>query len=912
MTQDVRGKPPAEFFYRMKISFNIHYRTVWGQTLHLTGSIPALGNWNTEQAIDLHYVNDGRWTASVEIPDDTAQIEYRYFLRSNGRTVFEEWNRNHQHSLGRYASCSLYDAWLSRPEQAAFYTSAFKNVLFTRPCESAPLPTGAGRKIRLKVFAPRVNKHQHVAVSGNQPALGNWNPNSALKMSCPNFPEWEVELDASGLSYPVEYKFILYSNHQADVYWEPGENRNLNLPPLKDEETAVVSGLYFREDFPKWKGAGTVIPVFSLRSEESFGIGDFHDLEKIVDWAGHTGQKIIQILPINDTTMTHTWMDSYPYNAISIYALHPLYLNLQQMGKLRDEALNKTFEQAQHELNRREKVDYEQVDRYKWMFFRAIYAQDGDRTINSRDYRAFFKANESWLIPYAAYSYLRDRNRTSDFRQWKAYAVYDQQKIAALCDPGSRHYPEIAFYYYLQYHLHRQLKAAKDHAQSIGVILKGDIPIGISDTSIEAWIEPQYFNMEARAGAPPDDFSTTGQNWGFPTYNWPEMEKTTYDWWKKRFDHISRYFDAYRIDHILGFFRIWEVPAHAIQALTGVFNPALPLSPEEIDRFGFHFDKERWTNARINGCFLHELFGVYSQEAAEKYLIRLDAQYFALHPDYDTQVKIDRHFAGKDDFKSQTIKNALFSLANELLFIPDRKEKEKYHPRILAAHTFAYRELSPSDKQAFDYLSRDYFHHRHNDFWKEQACKKLTPLLSGTEMLVCGEDLGMIPQSVPEVMNSLQILSLEIERMPKRMQVEFEAPATIPYRSVCTTSTHDMSTIRGWWEEDPQKTQRYFTEVLGHAGIAPASCPASICRQIIRNHLNSPAMFVILPLQDWMGMDDRLRRKNPADERINIPANPRHYWGYRMHLNIEDLLKEKDWNTTIRSLIKDTGRALEN
>ncbi|MDR2626741.1 MAG: 4-alpha-glucanotransferase [Dysgonamonadaceae bacterium] len=905
----------------MKISFNIHYRTVWGQTLHLTGSIPALGSRNPEQALNLHYVNDGLWSASIEIPDDTQQIEYRYFLQSNGIRIFEEWERPHRAALDRASSILLYDTWQNKPEQQAFYTSAFKDVLFARTdgcCKTgAPTPSekrlhlpdgNIQKKIRLKVFAPRAGKDRHVAVSGNQAVLGNWNPGKSLKMSCPDFPEWEVEFDASGLSYPIEYKFILYSDNRTDIYWEPGGNRKLDIPLLKEEETAVVAGLAFRDDFPPWKGAGTVVPVFSLRSEESFGIGDFHDLKKLTDWVRKTGQQIIQILPVNDTTMTHTWMDSYPYNAISIYALHPLYLSLHQMGKLKDTALNRTLRQVQKELNRQEKVDYEQVDRYKWMFFRALFAQDGDKTLKSRKFRTFFKENADWLMPYAAYSCLRDRYKTSDFRQWQEDAVYDRQKIEELCRPGAKHYRDIALYFYLQYHLHLQLKAARDYARDNGVVLKGDIPIGVSDTSIEAWTEPRLFNMDARAGAPPDDFSVAGQNWGFPTYNWAEMEKTDYRWWKKRFRQMSRYFDAYRIDHILGFFRIWEVPASSIQALTGVFNPALPLTREEIAATGLHFDEEQWTKPRINGCFLSELFGVYAREVAEKYLVRISPQYFALHPDYDTQVKIEQRFFGKDDFKNKTVKNALFALANEVLFIADSREKSQYHPRISASNTFAYRELSRPDRYAFDYLYWDYFYRRHNDFWKEQACRKLAPLVFATEMLACGEDLGMIPQSVPEVMDKFQILSLEIERMPKQPFTTFEKLSTLPYRSICTTSTHDMPVVRAWWEENREKTQQYYSEVLGCTGDAPVRCTADICRQIVENHLNAPSMFAIIPLQDWMGIDDSVGSKNPAAERINIPSNPRHYWGYRMHLNIEDLLKKKEWNEIIRTLIGKAGR----
>ncbi len=893
----------------MKVSFNIHYPTVWGQTIHLIGSTPSLGEWDTEKAINLHYSDKHLWSVSIEIPDNTKIIEYKYFLKSNGKVFFEPWNKNYRVIFeDTHSTYFLYDHHLEKPENLSFYSSAFTKVLFKHDDYLPAKKTFSDKTIYLKVFAPWIKKHQNVALIGNQKILGNWDTKKALKMSCENFPEYEITFDASGLSYPVEYKFIIYNNNNEEIIWETGLNRVLEIPPVKSGETAIISGLFFKKDFPDPKYAGTAIPVFSLRSENGFGIGDFNDLKKLVDWVKITGQKIIQILPINDTTMNHSYTDSYPYNAISIYALHPLYLNLQQMGTLKNDSLNKKLEKKQKELNSLTYVDYEQTDKFKWIFFREIFSQEGNEVLASKGFKEFFKQNKTWLIPYASYSYLRDIKKTANFNEWGEYAIYNERKVTNLSNPNKKHYPEIAIYFYLQYHLHLQLTEAKNYAHSQGIILKGDIPIGISKTGIEAWKESWYFNMDTQVGAPPDDFSETGQNWGFPGYNWDIMEKDGFSWWKKRFQHMANYFDAYRIDHILGFFRIWEIPVTSIHALNAYFNPSLPFSLDEIKQAGMNLDPEKLAHPQINGCFLGELFGVYAQEVGEKYLIRLSSSHFTLHPNVDTQVKIKNHFAEKNDFKSLTIKNALFVLADDFLFIQDKKQPNKYHPRISANKTFIYKELNIQDKHAFDYLYWDYFYHRHNAFWKEQAYKHLIPLISCTDMLVCGEDLGMIPHSVPEVMEDLQILSLEIERMPKQPNIEFENLDKIPYHSVCTTSTHDMPTIREYWEDNAKKTQRYYTEKLKFDGEAPAICPPDICKQIIENHLKSQAMLAIFPLQDWMGINEKIRHKYPEEERINIPANPRHYWKYRMHVSIDDLLQEKELNNTIKEMIEDSQR----
>ena len=894
----------------MKISFNINFHTIWGQTLHVTGSIPELGSGNVAMAQSMNYSGDGNWNLEIELPDDNINFEYRYFLSSNGKLIFEEWQKNHHFSVRNpKSSYLLYDYWQNRPQNQAYYSSAFIKSFFAHPCDKFERVIKSNKRIVIKVLAPYIGRNQSLCISGNQEELGNWDSQKLLIMGCDKFPEWNIEIDAGKLTYPIEYKFCIIDNDSRDIIrWENGDNRVLNLPPIKENETGIISGLQFREYQENWKCAGLVIPVFSLKSENSFGIGDFEDLKKMLDWAKVTSQKIIQILPVNDTTMTHTRLDSYPYNAISIYALHPLYLNLEKMGALKNASRTAYYKQKQLELNQLDSVDYELVDQYKWEYFNEIYSQEGEKVLRSSEFMLFFEENKEWLIPYAAYSYLREKNKTCDFRQWKEFSKYEKGTIEKFCNPQSTHYTEIAIYHYLQFHLHKQISEVRNYAYSNGIVLKGDIPIGISRVSVEAWTSPVYYNMEMQAGAPPDDFSITGQNWGFPTYNWDIMENDQYSWWKKRFRKMSDYFDAYRIDHILGFFRIWEIPEKSVQGLLGYFNPSLPFSIQEIENAGLNFKVERFTTPHVNEAFLPELFGEYTSEVKPVFLERSSSKHFALKERFSTQRKIESYFSGKTDEKSALIREGLYRIANEVLFIEDHKKCQHYHPRILASTSFIYSELSNSDKYAFDYLYWNYFYQRHNEFWKEQGYKRLTPLISCTDMLVCGEDLGMIPHSVPEVMAKLQILSLEIERMPKESQVEFTNLKQLPYHSVCTTSTHDMTTIRAWWLEDREKIQRYYNQVLQEEGDAPVDCSVAICKQIIKNHLDSPSMLTIIPFQDWLSIDEQLRRADCESERINIPANTKNYWRYRMHITIEKLLDSETLNAAIRELIEDSGR----
>lgn len=893
----------------MKITFNINFHTVWGQKLCVVGSIPELGSWELALAKEMNYSGDGNWQLEIEITTPVSQIEYRYFLRTNDKPIFEEWEKNHQvFFFGSAHQYTLYDYWQTRPVDLAFYSSAFTKGFFAHPCSAYERAVKSGKRLTIKISVPRVEKNQVVAITGNQECLGYWHPDKALVLSCDTFPVWHIDLDASDITYPLEYKFLICDEQRQPLYWEEDENRVLNLPLQTMGETAIVSGLYFRDNLPLWKCAGTVIPVFSLRSEKSFGVGDLGDLRLLVDWAKKTYQRIIQVLPMNDTTTTHTWMDSYPYSAISIYALHPMYINLPMLGVLKDAEKTAFFVARQVELNAKDVVDYEAMMKCKLDYCREFFRQEGGEILNSDSYKEFFVQNENWLVPYAAYCYYRDSYGTSDFTKWKDNSAYDKIRVRSLCAEGGEAYPEISFSYFLQYILHTQFKSVSDYARKNGIVLKGDLPIGVSRTSIEAWTEPRYFNMNGQAGAPPDDFSVNGQNWMFPTYNWEAMEHDNFSWWKKRFRKLGDYFDCFRIDHILGFFRIWEVPLEYVQGLCGHFNPALPLTKDEIEQYGLSFNEARLTTPHINREFLPELFGELTEEVIASYLAQSSSHHFVLKSFCDTQRKIEGVFAGKTDDVSLRIKSGLFAIANEVLFLRDPRETDTYHPRISASQSYLYRELSASDKYAFDQLYWHFFYHRHNDFWKAQAFNRLTPLVSCTDMLVCGEDLGMIPESVPDVMNKLQIFSLEIERMPKSPQREFTDMFNLPYHSVCTTSTHDMAPLRSWWREDKAKTQRYYNNVLGRQGEATEECTSEIATQIISNHLSTRSMLTIIPLQDWFAIDETIKRKDADAERINIPANSQHYWQYRMHITIEKLLQSDSLNNKITALINDTRR----
>lgn len=904
----------------MLVSFHIDYWTKWGEKLCIVSFHTNKKGKASDQLTSMTTIDGIHWSLKMDIKTSNSsenQLSYYYCICDEQNNILrKEWQGTTRHLYlltQEKASVRMMDSWKDLPNQYPFFSTAFTQSLLTRSSTNTKLkkPAEIAKSIQLRLDAPTVSDHFDIYVTGNQKNLGNWDPQNGQKLIQLEAPEYVASLDTKNWQYPIEYKFILRDKASKEfTIWEAHDNHEILDPKLEKEETVVYHLGTINFTLPSWKGAGVAIPVFSLKSQNSYGVGDFGDLKLMVDWTAKTHQKVLQILPVNDTIMTHTWTDSYPYNSISIYAFHPMYLDISQLPALKEKKVMARFKADGQRLNLLKEVDYEAVNELKWKFFSLSFTQDGRRIMGTKKFKEWFLENEEWLKPYATFSYLRDSYKTADFTKWPKYSVYNPIEIEQLCTNKRRGTnAEIAIYYYIQFNLHLQLLKAKDYAHKKGVVLKGDIPIGISRNSVEAWSEPYYFNLNGQAGAPPDDFSVLGQNWGFPTYNWERMAQDNYAWWRNRFQKMATYFDAYRIDHILGFFRIWQIPMHSVHGLLGQFVPSIPMTREEIESYNFSFDEHFSLTPYIHENFLYNIFGKNTDRVRREFLDTTDVfEVYHIKPEFDTQRKVQNYFEGKTDQDSIWIRDGLYSLISNVLFIRDVNDENRYHPRIAVQNDYVYNVLNTEQKEAFNRLYDHYYYHRHNDFWYEQAMKKLPILTGSTNMLVCGEDLGMIPECVPTVMNALQILSLEIQRMPKDPEMEFGHLLEYPYSSVCTFSTHDMSTLRMWWQEDAEKTQKYYNFQMGHWGDAPKEATPEICYDIVRNQLFSQSMLCIMSFQDWLSISGRWRLDDADKERINVPANPKHYWRYRMHLSIEELLKANELNNAITHIIDESGR----
>jgi 4-alpha-glucanotransferase len=901
----------------MRLTFQIRFATRYGQSLWLTGNHEIFGNGDVAAAIPLEFINDQFWRVTIIIPKSAipdALISYSYVLREADGTLVQDWGRDREVNFARIAAETvlIIDSWnsLSNP-QNTFYTEPFQEVLL-KANHTEVLHQSPDRVTHVfKVKAPLLSKGETLCVLGSTPGLGNWNTYQLILLNRkPGSDFLWTELDLTLESFPISYKYGVYNlERKAFVQYEEGPNRALEDSSAYAKHTIVNDG-FAALNSALWKGAGVAIPVFSLRSEASFGVGEFTDLKRMADWCERAGLKLIQILPVNDTTATHTWQDSYPYSGISAFALHPLYLNLSQVASGANKSLLKNLESERQRLNALDALDYAAVMAAKMAFLKQIYPSEKDRTFKTAQYQSFFERNKPWLVPYAAFSCLRDKYGTVDFTQWPEFGKYKAEEITMLANEDSAAYAEMAFHYFLQFHLHLQLREATEYAHTKGVVLKGDIPIGVARFGVDAWQEPDLYQMDMQAGAPPDAFSAKGQNWSFPTYNWPRMQQNGFAWWKQRFAQMADYFDAFRIDHILGFFRIWSIPTHAVEGILGYFVRAIPVRAAEFASRGIHLELARCLKPHITDSLLLEIFGSDQETVKQQFLNRNTAGSYDLKDEFRTQRNVEKHFAALEATqRNKKLMQGLFDLiSNVILLKEEGTDDERFHFRLGIESTPSFQSLDLETQARLRDLYIDYFYRRQDAFWMKEALKKLPALKRVTNMLVCGEDLGMVPACVPIVMRDLGLLGLEVQRMPKRLNQEFSRPGDAPYLSVVTPSTHDMSTIRGWWKEDRNIIQRFFNQELGERNEAPLECEPWINKAIVLQHLASPAMLAIFQLQDLLGTDEQLRRKNPEEERINVPANPKNYWRYRMHLTLEQLASADAFNSELKARIQENGR----
>ena len=901
----------------MIIAFNIHYATLWGQSIEVAVTYHTSNGKTRSYRLPMNTEDGELWTLETAVMESRQRsvnaVSYHYQLVDAGQKVIRvEWGKTPRlFAYDNSMSYVFHDQWRDTPLHEHLYSSAVRvtaGLPELSPVRPVKMPLF--RKTALfRVAAPQIKEGQSVAILGNHPSLGDWNPARYLKMTCVGGTDWMLTINIDNFRWPLEYKYVVVDDTTKNVcQWEEGDNRVVDSPRDAEGTVHVFSGDSLHISGIHWKAAGVAVPLFALRSEHSFGVGDFGDLYQLVGWAHQVGMKVIQLLPICDTTATYGWNDSHPYNAISSFALHPQYLDLSALPTLVDEEKMIAFNRKRRELNALHYSDYPAVQKVKNAYVDELFQTMGGEVLSSESFRAFLDDNRQWLMPYAAFSILRDRFHTARFHDWGEYAGYSEKKLEMLLREEETTFNKICF---VQFMLYQQLKRVTDHAHRLGVAIMGDLPTGIYRDSVEVWTAPQRFDEQMQMGTMPDNNHSEGQNWGFPAYRWEDDEtvgETVVQWFHQRLDNMQRFFDILRVDHAAGWFRTWLIPSHAVKATMGHFAPALPLSEEEIAQYGLPFRRQLLTQPFINDSIVDKVFGLHARYVRQQYLTRLPYGLYALKNEVNTQVKVRNLFGDKTDENSLWIRDGLHRLLSDVLFVEDDIQPGMYHPRIMAYQEPVYEVLSTEEKEAYMRIYNHFFFERHRDFWPQSAERKMGEVFAHTTMMLCAETVGAMPDGYEQVLDHMRILSMMMQSVPQRYDGEFAHIESWPYLSLCTTSTHDMPTLRMWWEENPGRTQRYFATMLQKQGRAPKQLPAHIAEEIVARYLYSPSMLCIIPIQDWLAIDTEYRSKEAADERINAPYDPYNQWRYRMELSVEQLSSADSLNKKMRIMITRSGR----
>mmetsp|Transcript_2035 Transcript_2035/g.6011 ORF Transcript_2035/g.6011 Transcript_2035/m.6011 type:complete len:951 (+) Transcript_2035:491-3343(+) len=916
------------------LHFRVAYMTVWGQRLVVCGDGKVLGNWDPFQGLRMschHQGDELVWEAQVSVPY-VDSFSYRYVVVDEAPGVVKSELRLRKVELHpelfHSAIVGLWDEWQPGGDmEQMFSTSAFTDAIFQnremcqQPIQpSAPqiAPEPGMVVIQFTVSCHRVFKEEVVVVTGSS-HLGNWRQREALELTRTDKTTWQGEVKVPQGDLPIPYKYAILSKNRNQFLLEPGESRMAAICTgeshhLEGPTPVVLSrhdGFLRRAD--AWKGSGLAVPVFSLRTKRSVGVGEFRDIKALVDVCVKAGMRLAQLLPVNDTSVYMTQWDSYPYCSLSVHALHPQYLCLEELSDNIPEGIVKQINMARVELDHKD-IDYPAVMEAKRKTTQQIFDLEGEAVLKSEAFQAFWSLHKEWLKPYAVFCLLRDLFGTSEHWQWGKLAHPSQEDIDRLAAPGTVHYPSIQMSYYVQFHLHQQLLSASGYAAQHRVALKGDLPIGVDKRSVDTWLHPRLFRMNKSTGAPPDFFDPNGQNWGFPTYVWEEMAKDDYAWWRSRLSHMAQYFHAYRIDHILGFFRIWENPGSAVTAALGTFRPAVALSADELRGVGV-WDFQRLVQPYVRLDLLRDIFGSSAEEVACKYFRDAGKGVLVFQERYGSEKDIDtiQPPAGSPPSVVEgvfALKKGLMELWKNVVLLQDEEDKGKFYPRFGYSSTRSWAELDQFTRDALSGLCEDFFHGRQDALWERHALRTLPVIMGATRMLVFGEDLGFVPACVPPVLADLGLFGLRIQRMETPAEGQkFVDMTKYPYMTVASPSCHDTTTIRGWWEEDSDQRATFFVEALEGRGPVPARCTPAIVRTIVRKHMESSSCWAVFPIQDILAMSPRYMTRPALEETINDPTNPKHYWRYRMHVNLEDVAADSSLMADLQAMLTATSRA---
>lgn len=662
------------------------------------------------------------------------------------------------------------------------------------------------------------------------------------------------------------------------------------------------------------KITGVVVPLGALYTKENPIIGEFADLVPFAQFCKQSGLKLIQLLPINDTGT-----QSSPYSGLSAFALHPIYIRISQVPGFdqlyaKDAKFKKQYDSfvSNHKYSLR--YDYDNILNKKITLLQMLYEQTPTGTTGEpvEELAKWIKKN-SWIKTYAVYKNLKWKYMQAS---WKSWLVEDQHKtaeeIAKLWDKKAFK-KEHLFYAWTQFIADQQFTQAVDAVHAEGILLKGDMPILMNEDSCDIWAFPEFFNQNLKAGSPADGENPTGQNWGFPTYNWKNLKDADYVWWKDRLKTASKYYDAYRLDHILGFFRIWAIPATDCNALNGHTEPYACFKKDNLYELGFDDDRIRWlSKPHIPTGVVEEI--TWNHEIAHKILEilceRIGNEELWL---FKNSVKGSQQI-WDTSFGELCNQDGAFRIKQKLVEYWSNRTllevaKNKYIPLWTYGQSTSWGTLNETEKSGLLKLF-EAVNKKNEKLWKKQADEIFTAITSDIKMIPCGEDLGVGIECVPKTMAQHNILGLRVVRWCRKW--EKEGQPYIPFEdytplSVTTTSVHDSTTIRSWWDgEKSSDISHQSSEKLSVRELIDEESDAftpEVAEKILAAGAKSASMWYVNPLQDYLYMNKEYWLENADDERINVPGSVNQFnWTYRIPCSVEALNEDSDLINKIKKI----------
>ena len=650
---------------------------------------------------------------------------------------------------------------------------------------------------------------------------------------------------------------------------------------------------------------GAVIPVGALRTKNGIGVGEFSDLAEFAHLCKKMKISLIQILPVNDTGF-----ESSPYSSLTAFGLHPLYLSIENLDEFSaaDASVKSRIKTARDKFDKYKRFSHYEILKEKLEISRAIYNANKADIIKSADsgnLSAWIEKN-SWVKEYAVYRRLKDKNDLKSWKEWKEYSNVTLQQIDALWNDNQLR-EEHLFWVWLQHALDIQFTNASKAITEAGILLEGDLPILMNEDSCDVWAHPEIFNRELSAGAPPDMFSPEGQNWGFPIYNWEAHEKDDYAWWKHRLAVAEKYYKAYRIDHVLGFFRIWASSRKDNTASLGRFVSYVQITTGELKKIGFDKEKIRRVSQPLipakeikdilknnKGKLQDAEFAQETEKVFKKALTQIGDEEMWL---------FKKTIGGEKDIIAldllPAVRDYLLAKWRDRVFL--EYAKGKFTPAWLYRKSKAFGSLTKDEKKAVEDLMKA--HDKKSErIWMLQGKKLLSVLAGASSMLPCAEDLGAVPECVPKVLAKLKILRLCVTRM--FCKVEKNGEQFIPFEeypqlSVCTPSVHDTSTVREWWEKETDKEK--FSAFLGAA--LPKTYTPKTAKIILSKTASARSRFRIFQIQDLLHLSKNWYSANPSDERINVPGTVNDFnWTYRLPAPINQIAKDRELVGAVKEL----------